>query len=78
MAVIYAREGERTVDVPAGMDDKMWFLRIDVGSATRMITTTGPDYRYQDMLLTLDLKGVPGYLAPTWEQWFDPKRPGRR
>ena len=25
--------------------------------------------------MTLELKGVPGYLAPTWEQWFDPDAP---
>jgi hypothetical protein len=40
-----------------------------------MQTPGGPDTRYLGLYLTLDLKGVPGYLAPTWEQWFDPERP---
>lgn len=75
MALIYGNEGARTVTVPKGLDNKIWYLRPSVGSASRMITEKGPDYRYQDLPLTLDLKGVPGYLAPTWEQWFDPEKP---
>ncbi len=75
LAVLYANEDDCTVRVPPGLDNKIWYLRPSVGSATRMITKQGPDTRYQDLPLTLDLKGVPGYLAPTWEQWFDPERP---
>ncbi|MCZ7644596.1 MAG: hypothetical protein M5U26_04810 [Planctomycetota bacterium] len=75
MALIYDRQGERTVEVPAGLDGRIWYLRPSVGSATRMVTERGPDFRYQDLPLELDLKGVPGYLAPTWEQWFDPEAP---
>ncbi|MFP4055987.1 MAG: hypothetical protein ACLF0G_03870 [Candidatus Brocadiia bacterium] len=85
-AVVYARAGERTVAVPAGLDGRLWHLRADVGSATRMITPPpreessadegpGGAARYLGIYLTLDLQGVPGYLAPTWEQWFDPQRP---
>jgi hypothetical protein len=72
MAVIYDRAGEKTIKVPAGLDGKIWHLRGDVGSATIMQTPGGSDTRYLGLYLTLDLKGVPGYLAPTWEQWFDP------
>ncbi len=45
------------------------------GSATRIGAKNGPDCRYQELRLTVGLKGVPGGLAPTWEQWFDPSRP---
>jgi hypothetical protein len=75
MAVIYDRAGEKTVKVPDGLAGKMWYLRPDVGSATRIAATPGADCRYQEIRLTVDLKGVPGYLSPTWEQWFDPSRP---
>ena len=61
--------------VPPGLDGKIWYLRPDVGSATHMVTTGGVPYRYLEMRLTVELKGVPGYLAPTWEQWFDPAKP---
>lgn len=71
MAVIYDRAGEKTVTVPEGLDGKRWHLRVDTASAGRMITRDEP-YRYQDMELTIDLRGVPGFLSPTWEQWFDP------
>ncbi len=54
---------------------KIWHIRPSVGSATRMPTIARSDHRYQDIILTLELKGVPPYLAPTWEQWFDPENP---
>ena len=73
--LIYANEATRTVAVPEGLDGKMWYLRTDVGSASRFVTAEGPEYRYAGIYLTIDLKGVPGYLAPTWEQWFDPTAP---
>ena len=75
LAVIYDRAGEKTVKVPAGLDGKIWHLRGDVGSATVMQTPGGPETRYLGLYLTLDLKGVPGFLSPTWEQWFDPVHP---
>lgn len=73
MAVIYANAGETTIPVPAGLDGKIWHLRPDTGSASRMITQEEP-FRYQAMRLTIELRCVPGLLAPTWEQWFDPAR----
>jgi hypothetical protein len=77
LAVIYDQAGERTITVPPGLDGKRWHLRVDTGSAARLVTQT-PPYRYQDLCLSLELKGVPGALAPTWEQWFDPTHPPAR
>jgi len=77
LARIYGRSGETTVTVPEGMDGKIWHLRLKVGSGTRMIARTEPPFRYQDMTLRITLDGVPGLLAPTWEQWFHPDRPER-
>jgi hypothetical protein len=71
MALIYDNSGEKTVTVPAGLDGKIWHLRIDTASASRIITEEEP-YQYQDMRLKVELRGVPGYLSPTWEQWFNP------
>ena len=68
MAVIYDTTGERVVAVPPGLDGKIWHLRPDVASAARFAEAG----RYQELNLTIDLQGVPGYLSPTWEQWFDP------
>ncbi len=79
--ILYGNSGTKTVKVPEGLDGKIWFLRTDVGSATRIITAKGtetPDgreHRFMGLLLNVDLKGVPGYVAPTWEQWFDPANP---
>lgn len=75
LAVIYDRQGERTVKVPPGLDGKIWHLRPDIGSATLMPNTPGAPTRFLHLYLTIDIKGVPGYLAPTWEQWFNPKQP---
>jgi len=73
--LIYGNAGQRTVKVPEGLDGKVWFLRPDVGSATRFPPGDPARPRYLDVQLTIELRGVPGYLAPTWEQWFDPDRP---
>ncbi len=73
IAVIYDNAGEKIIRVPAGLDGKIWHLRPDTASASRMVTLEDP-YRYQEMRLTVGLRGVPGLLAPTWEQWFDPGR----
>jgi len=75
LAMIYDQKGERTVSVPPGLDGKVWHLRLDIGSATRMPNPADGPKRYLGLYLTLDLKGVPGLLAPTWEQWFDPAHP---
>ena len=75
VALIYDNAATETVEVPDGLDGKIWYLRTDVGSASRFVTAEGPEYRFAGIYLTLDLKGVPGYLAPTWEQWFNPEDP---
>lgn len=72
----YAGSDAMTVKVPAGLDGKLWHLRPSVGSATRLITTGGEDNRYLGIQLRLDLRGVPPYLAPTREQWFNPREAG--
>lgn len=73
--MMYGRKGELTVAVPTGLDGKIWHLRVDIGSGTVMVTDGGPESRYLGIYTTLELKGVPGLLAPTWEQWFDPVKP---
>jgi hypothetical protein len=73
--LIYDNEATRTVEVPEGLDGKIWYLRTEIGSASRFVTAEGPEYRFAGIYLTVELKGVPGYLAPTWEQWFDPEDP---
>lgn len=75
MAAIYDQKGEKTVKVPPGLDGKIWHLRVDIGSASQLITDPGPKTRLLGLNLNVALKGVPGYLAPTWEQWFDPREP---
>lgn len=72
-ALLYGKDGGQVVTVPEGMDGKIWYLRPSIGGATRIVSKEGADIRYQDMPVTIALKGVPGYLAPTWEQWFDPE-----
>lgn len=73
--MIYANEARKTIKVPEGLDGKMWYLRTNVGSASRFVTDKGPEYRFAGIYLTIGLKGVPGYLSPTWEQWFNPDNP---
>jgi hypothetical protein len=79
--VLYVRGGGKKqgveVDVPAGLDDKIWFVRTEVGSATRFVSEA-PNSSSSRVRITadLELRGVPGYLAPTWEQWFEPTAKG--
>jgi len=75
VAMLYANEGGQTVKVPTGLDGMIWHLRPNVGSASRFITRKRQGGRFPDLQYTVDLKGVPGYLAPSWEQWFDPDDP---
>jgi len=75
VALVYGNEGGQTVKVPDGLDGRIWHLRPNVGSATRMITRRREGGRYPDLQFTLELEGVPGYLAPSWEQWFHPEDP---
>ncbi len=77
VAMIFGNKGKLTVKVPAGMAGKIWHVRLDFGGATRFISRL-PGPRFPSMNISLALKGVPGYLAPTWEQWFDPKNPSKR
>jgi hypothetical protein len=74
VSMLYGNHGEQRVMVPAGLDGKIWHLRLDFGSATTF-DSRGPTPRYPSLNLTLELKGIPPYLAPTWEQWFDPQHP---
>lgn len=67
------RTPAQAINVPDGMDDKIWFVRMEVGSASRL-RTDAANPRQLRISATLDLYGVPSYLAPTWEQWFDPER----
>jgi len=76
MARLFAQSGTQAVKVPEGLDGKIWHVRIDWGGASRPFGRL-PKPRFPSINVTLDLKGVPGYLAPTWEQWFDPQKPRR-
>jgi len=73
--VAYVRGGEpdrRTVRVPEALDDKIWFLRLEVGSATRFVSDDIDAPRNVRIGTHVTLDGVPPYLAPTWGQWFEP------
>lgn len=74
VAVIHDNRGEKSVTVPEGMDGRVWHVRIDFGGATTFVSRL-PKPRFPSLNLTLDIKDVPPYLAPTWEQWFDPRQP---
>ena len=63
---------EMVVIVPPNLAGRSWFLRTEIGSATRFVTTNGQP-RQLTIDADLELRGVPGYLAPTWEQGFDPR-----
>lgn len=73
-AMICGARGEQTVEVPVGLDGKIWHLRVDIGSGSVLFTDGGADSRFLGIYATLDLQGVPGLLAPTREQWFDPAK----
>jgi len=74
VAMAYGRSAEKTIAVPQGMDGKVWHVRLDFGGATRFVSSAAKP-RFPSLDVTLELKGVPAYLAPTWEQWFDPRHP---
>jgi hypothetical protein len=73
-ARLFGNRGEQTVTVPDGLDGKVWHVHVDFGEATTFVSDL-PRPRFPSLDITLDLQGVPGYLAPTWEQWFDPRNP---
>jgi hypothetical protein len=82
---LYVKGGRRQdaeITVPPALAGLIWFLRIEPGGSTRFVSGRG-DPRQVNIDVDIDLEGVPGYLAPTWEQWFDPReatggRPGAR
>ncbi len=74
--VLYAHGGapQRVgVPVPEGLDGKVWFLKLSVGSATRLLGQGAQNRRTVQIDPDIELHGVPGYIAPTWEQWFNPQ-----
>jgi len=73
---LYGTSGETQVEVPDGLDGKIWYIRPKIGESTRITQESSP-FRYQQSPMTVKIKGVPPYFAPTWEQWFDPRNPER-
>lgn len=71
MAVRGGAPRELEVAVPPDLAGRTWFLRTEIGSASRFVTTEGTP-RQMTIEADLTLRGVPGFLAPTWEQRFDP------
>ena len=67
------RPADEAIDVPEGLDGKTWFLRLEVGSATRFISDDPRNPKHVRINVDLTLHGVPGYLSPTWEQYFEPR-----
>ncbi|MDA1085495.1 MAG: hypothetical protein O2901_00560 [Verrucomicrobia bacterium] len=63
---------EIAVTVDPRLADHIWFLRTEVGSASRMLSGRG-NPRQVNIEADLELHGVPGFLAPTWEQSFEPE-----
>ena len=75
MTIIHGNKGNQRIDVPKGLSGKIWHVRLEVGQATRMVTRKATGGRFQEINLRLILKGVPPYIAPSWEQWFNPEDP---
>ena len=74
--VLYVRGGrpaDAVVDVPEELGGKLWFLRMEVGSATRFLSDDIRNPKHVRINADITLQGVPGFLSPTWEQWFEPK-----
>ena len=76
LAVRGGARRELVVPVPAQLAGRIWFIRTEIGSATRFVSSKGHPTQV-NIEADIELQGVPGYLAPTWEQWFDPERPGK-
>jgi len=83
MAVLFGNRVEQVVPVPRGLDGKLWHVHLDLGGATTF-DSRGPRPRFPSLDVTLDLKGLPGYLAPTGSNGStqadpaDGRRSGRR
>jgi len=72
VARFYGSEGHLRVNVPAGLDGKIWHFSMGIGSLTRSYPT-GTEARNPMIPLDLQVRGIPPLIAPTWEQWFDPE-----
>ena len=75
MQLLYAEGGESRevhVSVPQGLANRVWFLKLAVGSSTRLLGQGADNPRTVQVDPDIQLFGVPGYVAPTWEQWFNP------
>lgn len=64
---------DRTVAVPPGLDGKIWHIRMDIAAASSLepFNEQG-NVKTLGLSVTLDLRGIPTFLAPTREQWFVP------
>lgn len=60
------------ISVPERLDGRIWFLRLSVASATRFLGQGDDNRRSVNIDPDVELHGVPGFLSPSWEQWFDP------
>jgi hypothetical protein len=76
LAVRGGARREIVVPVEPQLAGRIWFIRTEIGSATRFVSGKGSPTQV-NIEADLDLYGVPGYLAPTWEQWFDPEKASR-
>ena len=77
---LYAKGGARqevVVDVPPRLSGLIWFLRTELGGSTRFVSGKG-NPRHLTIEADIELHGVPGFLAPTWEQWFNPAPDNRK
>ena len=73
MAATVANKGEFTIDVPETLDGTIWNFRCNWGGPSVFkLDPTRP--RFPSMNLTVGLSGVPPYLAPTREQYFNPEK----
>ncbi|MFW5803410.1 MAG: DJ-1/PfpI family protein [Verrucomicrobiota bacterium] len=72
MARLYGTQQSATVTVPPGMDGKIWHFSVGVGSSTRFFPADD-EARNLVIDLDLDVRGIPAFLAPTWDQWFNPE-----
>lgn len=71
VARFYSSEGSLTIPVPAGLDGKIWHFSIGIGSLTRSYPV-GSTPRNPMIAFDLEVRGIPPFIAPTWEQWFNP------
>lgn len=74
MAMVFGQSGAAIIDVPPGLDDCIWHLRLDIAGSTQFLPD-GDGGEYLDVEADIQLKGVEPYLSPTWSQWFKPASP---